>query len=97
MCRRGTNKLFSILGVDVLIGYQGVTKMLATKKPRLDNESDGGNATSKTNQLIDRKWVKVGDSEKEKPGQQLLKVMQWNSLADGKSLAWLLYICMLVY
>lgn len=34
-------------------------------------------------QLVERNWVKVEES-KQKPDQQLLKVMQWNTLADGE-------------
>ena len=56
------------------------SEMLPTKKPRLD--LDGETASVKTGQLIERRWVKVEESEMEK-GQHSLKVMQWNSLADG--------------
>ena len=50
-----------------------------SKKPKVEEEADDA-----SQQLVERKWVKVDESEAEK-NQCLLKVMQWNSLADGES------------
>ena len=38
----------------------------------------------KPQQLVERDWVKVEQS-KESQNQKLLKVMQWNMLADGNA------------
>lgn len=54
------------------------------KKSKLEEEFTDG---EKPQQLVERHWVKVEQSKhvKESPqDQRLLKVMQWNMLADGK-------------
>ena len=38
----------------------------------------------KPQQLVERLWVKV-EQPKESQNQKLLKVMQWNMLADGNA------------
>ena len=50
------------------------------KKSKLEESTSDG---EKSNQLIERHWVKGVQSE-ESQEHKLLKVMQWNSLADGK-------------
>ena len=46
------------------------------KKPKVEQTAD-------QEELIERKWVKVDGSEEQK-NPRFVKVMQWNSLADGK-------------
>lgn len=50
------------------------------KKCRLEEDTpvDG----EKPQQLVERHWVKV-EQPKESQNEKLLKVMQWNMLADG--------------
>ena len=40
-------------------------------------------AGEKSQQLVDRHWVRVEQSKESQNQSKLLKVMQWNMLADG--------------
>ena len=53
---------------------------LPAKKSKLEEEPTDG---EKVQKLVERHWVKAEQS-KESQDQKLLKVMQWNTLADGK-------------
>lgn len=52
------------------------------KKPKMEQSEEEPRA-DEDQQLIERRWVKVDESEEQK-NQKIFKVMQWNSLADGK-------------
>ena len=53
------------------------------KKPKVEQKVEQKADQEEDQQLIERKWVKVDGSEEQK-NPRFLKVMQWNSLADGK-------------
>ena len=50
------------------------------KKCRIEGGIPGD--VGKPQQLVERHWVKLEQSEESQP-KKLLKVMQWNMLADG--------------